>query len=353
LLDLARKLRKSVFSPTAMVKEIWFYNYQDFRLIFEQSDLLHYFYVSANSQRLLARIFIVTIATLLMMILALALHSGVSVWRYKNLEASKILAEQKREEALNALAALSEDDLDYKHGTSPDELIKVAQGYKDRLNKMQTLVEFSARELKLANRALEQGLNASGIGGNVLQKMKAGVSSIKTGIGGNSEELKFDKATDKTLANYKKNLAQLEQTKQVYKSLPVDSPVSKAITTSKYGVRIHPITNKLTIHEGLDYVPTFDTNAKSVLAGVIEKAEYSNTGYGNMVVVLHPNKVRTIYAHLDSIAVKPAQHVEQGSVLGKIGNTGFSTGRHLHYEISIDNVKVNPSIITAMAKNVQ
>ena len=232
-------------------------------------------------------------------------------------------------------------------------MIKVAQGYKDRLNKMQTLIEFSSRELKLANRALEQGLNASGIGGNVLQKMKAGVSSIKAGIGGNSEELKFDNAADKTLADYKKNLAQLEQLKQVYKSFRTVAPDSKALTTAKYGVRIHPITNKLTIHEGLDYVPTFDTNAKSVLPGVIEKVEHSNVGYGNMVVVLHPNKVRTIYAHLDTVEVKPEQRVEQGSVLGKIGNTGFSTGRHLHYEISVDNVKVNPSIITAMAQNVQ
>lgn len=353
MLDLAKKLRNSAFSPTAVVKEIWFYNYQDFRLIFEQSDVLHYFYVSANTQRLLARIFIIIVATLLMMITVLAVHSAVSVWRYKNLEASKLLADQKREEALNALAALSDDHLDYKHGASQDDLIKVAQGYKDRLNKMQTLIEFSSRELKLANRALEQGLNASGIGGSVLQKMKAGVSSMKTGIGGNSEELKFDKAADKTLADYKRNLAQLEQLKQVYKSFPTVAPVSKAITTSKYGVRIHPITNKLTIHEGLDYVPTFDTNAKAVLAGVIEKVEHSDTGYGNMVVVLHPNKVRTIYAHLDSVQVKPEQQVQQGSVLGKIGNTGFSTGKHLHYEISVDHVKVNPSIITAMAQNVQ
>ena len=196
MLDLASKLRKSVFSPIVMVKELWFYNYQDFRLIFEQSDVLHYFYVSANSQRLLARIFIVTTVSMLMMITVLALHSGVSVWRYKNLEASKLLAEQKREEALTALAALSEDDLDDKHGASPDELIKVAQGYKDRLNKMQTLVDFSSRELKLASRALEQGLNASGIGGNVLQKMKVRVSSTQKGIGGNSDELKFDKAAD-------------------------------------------------------------------------------------------------------------------------------------------------------------
>jgi len=68
---------------------------------------------------------------------------------------------------------------------------------------------------------------------------------------------------------------------------------------------------------------------------------------------LHPNNVRTLYAHLDSILVERGQKVYESQTLGKIGNTGFSTGRHLHYEVSVDGVKVNPSIITAMAKNVQ
>lgn len=353
MLDLATTIRRSISSPRVLVKEVWNHDYQDFRLIFEQSDVLHYFYVSSNTQKLIVRVFIVAIAAVLFLIMALTFYSGVSAWRYKNLEASKLLAEQKRVEALNALAALSSDESSYESGNSQEDLIKAAQGYRERLNKMQTLIEFSSQELKLANKALEQGLRVSGIASNELQKIKAAASSSKIAMGGPSDEIKFDSSSNQPLEAYKKNLAQLEQLKQVYKLFPSSQPVSQAITTSKYGVRIHPITNKLTLHEGLDYVPTFDLYARSVLPGVVEKAQYSDNGYGNVVTVLHNNNVRTIYAHLEKMDVSAGQRVAQGAVLGKIGNTGFSTGKHLHYEISIDNIKVNPLIITAMAKNVQ
>lgn len=350
---LAGNFHKLMLSPKKLVKELWFYNYQDFRLIFEQKEELHYFQVSAEIQSTLVRIGIVAILTTLLIITLLAVHSGLTVWQYKNLEASKLIAEQRSEEALAALAELSEEsDLQNKNDLTQADLIKAARSYRERLDKMQMLVEYSAQELKLANQALERGLNVSGINQNLLQKIKSNLPTIRPGIGGPSEEISLEGSSDQVLQNYKVNLAKLELLKGIYKSFPSESPVNKAITTSKYGVRIHPITNKLTLHQGIDYVPTFDEYAKSTLPGVVEKAEHSDSGYGNMVVVLHANKVRTIYAHLDFISVKPNQPVSQGTILGKVGNTGYSTGRHLHYEISIENVKVNPSIITAMTKNV-
>jgi len=353
VIDLLSTLRKSILKPRKLVSELWNYDYKDFRLIFEQSDVLHYFYVSSRTQRLLSRSFIVVLITTLCLIAALVMHSAVSVWRYKNLEASKLEAEEKRREALSALAELSEE-ISVNEGTaSHEDLIKVAHGYRDRLNRMQTLIEFSSQELKLASSALEKGLKASGVADNQLQKIRMLAVSARPAMGGVSNEIKFDGPADKALESYRLSLVQLEQLKQVYKFMPSESPVSKAITSSKFGVRVHPITNKLTVHEGLDYVPTFDGYAKSVLPGVVEKIQRSDNGYGNMVVLLHPGKVRTIYAHLDSIDVRQDQKVDQGEILGKIGNTGSSTGKHLHYEISIDNIKINPSIITAMAKNVQ
>ncbi len=353
MLDLAATLRKSIYSPNVWVKELWFYNYQDFRLIFEQSDILHYFYVSANTQRMIARAFIVTIGLILCLIMALSIHSGVTAWRYKTLEASKVEADRKKQEALSALAALAEDQQDYKEGVTQDELIHIAQGYRARLKKMQTLVEFSSNELKQAYNALEHGLKVSGVASNEVYKLKANASASALAMGGPSNEIKFSNSTDETFETYRSNLEQLEQLKLVYKSFPTTLPVGNAITTSPYGVRTHPITHKLTLHEGLDYVPTIDSYARSVMPGTVELVQHSNTGYGNMVTLRHPNRVRTIYAHLDYVTVKQGQTVSQGAVLGKIGNTGSSTGTHLHYEISIDNIKVNPSIITAMAKNVQ
>lgn len=343
-----------LLQPHKLIKKLWCYNYQDFKLIFEQKDQLHYFQVSAKTQSKLVKTFITSSILLLLIFIVLATHSGVSEWRYKNLESKKILAEQKRHEALSALAELSVDnDFQNESTITHDDLIKNVRKYRDRLNKMQMLIAFSSQELKLANNALEQGLAVAGVKQGVLQKIKSKINNFKTGIGGNSEEITLGSFYNTELEQYRKNLRQLETLKEVYKSLPSDPPVTKAITTSIYGIRVHPITNKLTAHEGIDYVSTFDSDAKSVMPGVVEIAKKSDTGYGNMVVILHPNNVRTIYAHLDTINVRPSQKVEKGMVLGKIGNTGFSTGKHLHYEISIDNVKVNPSIITAMTKNVQ
>lgn len=346
-------VRKSLLSPRALVKELWNHDYQEFKLILEQADELHYFHVTGNTQRFFARALVVISTTLIILIIALSVHSFIAAWRYNVLEASKQEADKRRQEALTAIAALSDKDLDYKDDLSQEKLIKVAQEYRERMKKMQILIDFSSQELKLASFALEEGLKASGLQTGLIHQIKNKVANLRTAMGGDSQEVKLDDMNSQLLVNYKNNLSQLEELKRVYQLFPTKSPAAKAITTSKYGVRIHPITKKLTIHEGLDYVPTIDQNAKSVMAGVVEKAQYSSSGYGNMVVVLHPNNIRTIYAHLDSIHVQTGQKVAENDVLGKIGNTGFSTGKHLHYEVSVNNIKINPSIITAIAKNVQ
>ena len=351
-----KKLSKIVdfmFSPGELVKKLWRHQYHDIRLILEQTEELHYFHVSASAQRFLTRTLIVACLTLIFIILSLAIHSAVSVWRYDTLEASKFEADKKRQEALSAIAALSDKSIVLQENVSQDELLRLAKDYRERMDKMQILINFSSQELKLATQALEEGLRASGLGSNILQRIRSNEKSVRAGVGGNSEEITLNDASSHLLANYKNNLVQLEQIKRIYQSFPTKTPATQSIVTSKYGVRVHPITNKLTVHEVLDYVPTSDQNARAVIAGVVEKVEHSTTGYGNLVVLLHPNKVRTIYAHLDGIQVRQGQAVAEDEVLGKIGSTGFSTGKHLHYEISIDHVKVNPSIITMIAKNVQ
>ena len=316
-----------LLKPHKLIKKLWFHNYQDFKLIFEQKDQLHYFQVSANTQSKLVKAFITFSMLLLLVFIVLATHSGVSEWRYKNLETKKLLADQKRHEALSALAELSADnEFDNESNITQDDLIKNARKYRDRLNKMQMLIAFSSQELKLANHALEQGLAVAGVKQGVLHKIKSKINNFKTGIGGNSEEITLGSMYNSELEQYRKNLRQLETLKEVYKSLPSDPPVSKSITTSKYGVRVHPITNKLTAHEGIDYVSTFDSHAKSVMPGIVEIVKKSDTGYGNMVVILHSNDIRTIYAHLDNTHVRPGQKVEKGVVLGEIGNTGFLMG---------------------------
>jgi murein DD-endopeptidase MepM/ murein hydrolase activator NlpD len=361
MFNLATIFRGVIVTPRVFVKKLWFYHYQDFNLIFEQSDVLHYFYVSTKSQKFISRALIVFIITTLSLVITLTIYSGITAWRIQALEASKLVIEQKRAAALAALYALSntnsQDKLSHLENKSQEDLIKLAKNYRDQHEEMQMLIEFSSQELKLASLALKEGLIASGVPSSKLQKVMTDPLKYKYGVGGDSNEVTLDRKNSLTsklaLNSYRNNVVQLEKLKQVYHFLPSKAPVSKAVISSKFGVRVHPITQKLTRHEGLDYAPTFDLNAKAVLPGVVEKVEYSALGYGNMVSLLHANNIRTTYAHLDNINVAVDQKVKLGDVLGQVGNTGFSTGKHLHYEISIDKIKVNPLIITAMAKNVQ
>lgn len=353
MLNLSPEIGKFLFSPRLLFRDVWYYDYQDFRLILEQSEELHYFHFPAKAQRFLVRGLLIAFIGLILIISGLVLYSTISAWRYNVLEISNLETEKKRQEALLAIAKLSDKNVANLGNNSHDELLKIVEDYRERMNKMQILVNFSSQELKSATHALEEGLKVSGLNSGIVQRLKAKVASAKTSIGGNSEEITLTEANHELLEDYKINLAQLEQLKRIYQSLPTKTPTSKAITTSKYGVRVHPITNKLTLHEGLDFIPTIDQSARAVIPGIVEKVEHSSTGYGNMVVLLHPDNVRTIYAHLENIQVVPGQQVVEDQVLGIIGNSGFSTGKHLHYEISIDNVKVNPLIITALAKNVQ
>ncbi|MDO9149933.1 MAG: M23 family metallopeptidase [Methylotenera sp.] len=354
MLNFLTKIKYLAISPIILLSKYWHYNYQDLRIIFEQSNILHCYFITANQQRLMAKMFISAVCILATTFVGLILHNSISAWQYKKLEISKLQSDKKRQEALTALNVLAEDPLsNYKKELTQNQLIDIAHLYRERSNNMQTIVEFSSSQLNQAKKMLEQGLIASGIQPNNIKRVKLSSQSNRYAIGGISKEYTLDDKSSDALEAYKLNLSEYEAMKKIYHSLPKSLPVKNALISSQFGLRVHPITNKLTIHEGADFQPSNDVFAKSALAGVVESVRLSNSGYGNMVVLLHENNVRTLYAHLDSISVKPKQNINQGEVLGRIGNTGASTGRHLHYEVSINNIKVNPLIITAMAKNVQ
>ena len=337
-----------------MGRHIWNYDYQDFRLIFEQSDELHYFYIKSKTQRFVARSTVIVLFSLMIILTLLVFHSGFSVWRYSKLEASKIEAEQKKQEAIiDALATLSESDVDDTKDLTQEHLLKMAQIYKDRLKKTKLLVQYSSQELSQANHALEQGLKAAGISHGDIEKSLKGVVFNSSHEGGPSKELGLGTSVDQDLNLYKNALERNQSINALLGAIPTATPVQGAFIASGFGPRIHPVTGKLTLHEGLDYVPSFDQYAKSVLSGVVEIVKNDPEGYGNMVVVAHSDGVKTLYGHLAYVSVTQGQKVEKGVVLGKIGNTGLSTGTHLHFEIMVKDTKVNPSIIMAMAKNVQ
>ncbi len=124
------------------------------------------------------------------------------------------------------------------------------------------------------------------------------------------------------------------------RSIPLGKPISGHIT-SRYGRRVDPINGKKAFHTGIDLKGKKGEKVYCTASGVVKKAFY-NGGYGNYVKIDHENGYCTVYAHLQNFVVKKGDRVEQGQLIGQVGNTGRSTGSHLHYEVLISNKTVNP-----------
>ena len=111
---------------------------------------------------------------------------------------------------------------------------------------------------------------------------------------------------------------------------------------SGFGYRTHPVFGHAKFHEGLDFACQIGTPIYASGNAVVESAEFSDNGYGKNINLDHENGFRTKYAHLSEIKVQQGQRVKRGQLIGYSGNTGLSSGPHLHYEVSIDNVKTDP-----------
>lgn len=118
-------------------------------------------------------------------------------------------------------------------------------------------------------------------------------------------------------------------------------PVAGGRISSHYGWRIHPIAKTQRMHTGIDYAVPIGTAVKAAQYGKVVFAGYQG-GYGNLLVIKHNSTYRTVYAHLDKFKVKTGDWVNQGDVVAYSGNTGLSTGPHLHYEIRKNGLSVNP-----------
>lgn len=109
-------------------------------------------------------------------------------------------------------------------------------------------------------------------------------------------------------------------------------PLSTASAiSSNYGWRLHPIFGNRRFHTGTDFVAPEGTPVVATKSGRVVLADY-NSGYGLIVGLRHDDSNESRYAHLSQIHVKPGQWVEQGTIIGRVGNTGLSTGPHLHFE---------------------
>ncbi|MBN2349679.1 MAG: M23 family metallopeptidase [Bacteroidales bacterium] len=133
----------------------------------------------------------------------------------------------------------------------------------------------------------------------------------------------------------------LKQMAQIPAILPIS--VKELIFISSYfGVRQDPFTGSQKAHYGIDYVGKKGTKIYATGDGIVTLSENSRNGYGNEIVIDHGFGYSTCYGHLKKIMVNEGETVKRGQVIGLMGNSGRSTGTHLHYEIRHNNNPVNP-----------
>ena len=111
--------------------------------------------------------------------------------------------------------------------------------------------------------------------------------------------------------------------------------------SSPYGYRVHPISGVSKLHGGIDFAVGSGTPIKAIASGVVKTAGWHNA-FGNMVIVDHQNGFTSLYAHASSLNVRAGQTISQGQVVSFVGSTGYSTGPHLHLEMTYNGSRVNP-----------
>jgi murein DD-endopeptidase MepM/ murein hydrolase activator NlpD len=133
---------------------------------------------------------------------------------------------------------------------------------------------------------------------------------------------------------------------QSAKSMLMKTPVDGARISSGFGMRFHPVLGYSRMHKGIDFAVPSGTPVMAAGAGTIQRKLWEN-GYGNFIVLNHGNGYSTAYGHLSRFAagVHPGSHVRQGQVIAYSGATGLATGPHLHYEIRINDIQVNPATV--------
>jgi len=204
----------------------------------------------------------------------------------------------------------------------------------------------SATGLKVDDLLSRSGLKpASGIGGPLIALTPSELSRMNNKTG---EEDFIDR-----LARLGDNLTHLAQLRGLVARLPIGAPLKVEYETmSGFGPRVDPFTRQPAMHEGMDLVAERKTPVYATGAGVVVTAG-RNGEYGNMVDIDHGHGIVTRYGHLDKINVEEGQKVTTATVVGLLGNTGRSTGAHLHYEVRLDDRPRNPVKFVKASRDVQ
>lgn len=165
-------------------------------------------------------------------------------------------------------------------------------------------------------------------------------------VGDNVDECieSFNKLISENIEIDFKRLSLITHSKEgvpLYITTNLQRPVSNGIMTSGFGKREDPISGKKDYHYGIDIACDENSEIKAVLNGKVEMA-CQNSSYGKYIIIDHGNNIKSLYAHCNDIKVKVEDNVKRNQVIALAGNTGESTGNHLHLELIVLDKKYDP-----------
>jgi murein DD-endopeptidase MepM/ murein hydrolase activator NlpD len=211
--------------------------------------------------------------------------------------------------------------------------------------KMDELAQYDKQVRVLAN--IEDKRNRGqilGIGGSpglenrVESRMEADQKILIANIDKNVDQLTED-ATDQR-RSYNELLKFLKHQKSIREATPSIWPV-RGWVTSEFGSRVSPLARASEFHKGIDIATRMGVQIVAPADGMVTEVTYDRE-MGHMIIINHSHGMTTWYGHLMKGAVKEGSFVKKGTVIGYIGNSGRSTGSHLHYSVFLNGVPVNP-----------
>lgn len=123
---------------------------------------------------------------------------------------------------------------------------------------------------------------------------------------------------------------------------PINPKVKPGLSSGFSSKRLHPIEGEIKAHNGVDIIADKNTPVYAAADGVVKKSQFFNGKAGHSVEINHKYGFKTRYFHLNLFIVKTGEKVLKGTIIGYLGNSGASTGYHLHYEIIKNNRNINP-----------
>ncbi len=232
-------------------------------------------------------------------------------------------------------------------GESPQALRLQIDGFLAELTNQQAIEDaVLQRATERAAGSVEEIEKIVAMSGLNVDKLLSRIESDGIGQGGPfiaaSAEAPGDEELDETMILLDNNMTRWEALKDILRALPLSLPVDYYRTTSRYGSRVDPVNKKRSKHDGVDMAGAINTSIYAPAPGTVVYSGVKG-GYGIFVEIDHGYGIVTRYAHLNKSLVEVGDIVGHRQRIALLGNSGRSTGPHLHYEVRFDGKSMDPT----------